>query len=145
MFQERWTLPLFSSVIPSCCPHLLSCLNATVYWVVSGKRGFPGGSLIQRICLQCRSCRFELWVEKIPPRRAWQLTVVFLPGNPMNRGAWKATVHATEHAHMWTGSRTGKPWQDSHVLERKSPKPHLLLTLNSERLPEATWKPLPLY
>ena len=32
---------------------------------------------------QCRShrrCRFNLWVRKIPWRRKWQLTPVFLPG-----------------------------------------------------------------
>ena len=26
-------------------------------------------------------------------RRKWQPTPVFLPGNPMDRGAWQATVH----------------------------------------------------
>ena len=30
---------------------------------------------------------------KIPWRRKWQLTPVFLPGNSMDRGAWWATVH----------------------------------------------------
>ena len=36
-----------------------------------------------RICLQCRRrsrCRFSPWVGKIPWRRRWQLTLVFLPG-----------------------------------------------------------------
>ena len=28
-----------------------------------------------------------------PWRRKWQPIPVFLPGNPMDRGAWKATVH----------------------------------------------------
>ena len=27
-----------------------------------------------------RSCRFDPWVQKIPWRRAWQLTPAFLPG-----------------------------------------------------------------
>ena len=27
-----------------------------------------------------RSCRFNPWVQKIPWRRAWQLTAAFLPG-----------------------------------------------------------------
>ena len=34
----------------------------------------------------------ETWVGKIPWRRQWQLTPVFLPGNPMDRGAWRAIV-----------------------------------------------------
>ena len=44
--------------------------------------GFPGGSVV-KICLQCKSprrCRFYPWVRKIPWRRAWQPTPVFLPG-----------------------------------------------------------------
>ena len=44
-----------------------------------------------RIC-QCRRCRFGLYVGKIPWRRKWQPTPFFL-GNPIVRGAWKATVH----------------------------------------------------
>ena len=36
--------------------------------------------------------RFLGWEE--PWRRAWQPTPVFLPGeSPMDRGAWRATVH----------------------------------------------------
>ena len=50
-------------------------------------------TLQQRICLQCRRCRFDPWVRKIPWRRAWQPTPVFLPGESMNRRAWQATVH----------------------------------------------------
>ena len=35
-----------------------------------------------------------LWVGKIPWRRAWQPTPVFLPGTiPMDRGIWRTTVH----------------------------------------------------
>ena len=57
-------------------------------------------------CLQCRSREFHPWVGKIPWRRKWQLLPVFLPWtenrdslgslaieNPMDRGAWGATVH----------------------------------------------------
>ena len=29
---------------------------------------------------QCRGLGFDLWVEKIPWRRKWQPTLVFLPG-----------------------------------------------------------------
>ena len=35
-----------------------------------------------RICLWCRRCGFDSWVGKIPWRRAWQPTPVFLPGEP---------------------------------------------------------------
>ena len=34
----------------------------------------------ERVRLQCRRCGFAPWVGKIPWRRAWQPTAVFLPG-----------------------------------------------------------------
>ena len=36
---------------------------------------------------------FDPWVRKIPWRRPWQPTPVFLPENSMDRGAWQAIVH----------------------------------------------------
>ena len=33
--------------------------------------------------------RFNPWVRKIPWRKAWQPTPVFLPGESMDRGAWQ--------------------------------------------------------
>ena len=38
---------------------------------------FPGGK--EPVC-QCKRCGFESWVRKIPWRRKWQSTPVFLPG-----------------------------------------------------------------
>ena len=35
---------------------------------------------MQRICLQCRRPRFKPWVGRIPWRREWQPTPIFLPG-----------------------------------------------------------------
>ena len=43
----------------------------------------PGGSDGKKICLQYRRCRgheFSSWVGKIPWRREWLPTPVFLPG-----------------------------------------------------------------
>jgi len=34
----------------------------------------------KRIYLQCRRPRFDSWVGKVPWRRKWQPTPVFLPG-----------------------------------------------------------------
>ena len=36
---------------------------------------------------------YDPWVGKIPWRRAWQPTPVFLLEDSMDRGAWRATVH----------------------------------------------------
>ena len=44
---------------------------------------FPGGSSGKEPICQCRKIKrhkFDPWVEKIPWRRAWQSTPVFLPG-----------------------------------------------------------------
>jgi len=41
--------------------------------------GFPGGS-DGRVCLQCRRPEFDPWVRKIPWRKKWQPTPVFLSG-----------------------------------------------------------------
>ena len=46
--------------------------------------GYPlqyswGFLVAQRICLQCRRPEFDPWVGKMPCRRAWQPTPVFLP------------------------------------------------------------------
>ena len=42
-------------------------------------KGFPGGSEV-RVHLQCRRSGFDPWGGKIPWRREWQPTPVFLPG-----------------------------------------------------------------
>ena len=50
-----------------------------------GKLDFLGGSVVKNLPamqehLQCRRHRFNPWVGKIPWRRKWQPTPVFLPG-----------------------------------------------------------------
>ena len=45
--------------------------------------GFPGGAQGKESASQCRRCRrswFRAWVGKIPWRRKWKPTPVFLPG-----------------------------------------------------------------
>ena len=56
------------------------------------KQGFPGGSAVKNPpAMQER--QFDLWVGKVPWSRKWQPTPLFLLGNPMDRGAWWATIH----------------------------------------------------
>ena len=63
--------------------------------------GFPGGAGGKEPTCQCKRCGFDPWVEKIPWRRAWQPTPVFLPGeNSLDRGARQATIHRV--AKNWT-------------------------------------------
>ena len=45
--------------------------------------GFPGGAVGKEVACRCRTPKrqeFDPWVGKIPWRRKWQLTPVFLPG-----------------------------------------------------------------
>ena len=65
-------------------------------------KGFPGGS-DREDCLQCGRPGFDLQIWKIPWRREWQPAPLFFfflfslqyscLENPMDRGAWWATVH----------------------------------------------------
>ena len=53
------------------------------------------------LCRRHKRRGFDSWVGKIPWRRAWQPTAVFLLENPMDGGAWWATVCGV--AKSWTG------------------------------------------
>ena len=53
-----------------------------VSWSLRYTRGFPGGISGKELACQCRRCKrhgFDPWVRKIPSRRPWQPTPVFLP------------------------------------------------------------------
>ena len=57
--------------------------------------GFPRGTSGKEPTCQCRRhkrFRFNPWVGKIPRRRAWQPTLLFLLQNPKDRGALQAIV-----------------------------------------------------
>ena len=46
-------------------------------------QGFPGGASGKNLAYQCRCCkrcRFDICVRKIPQRKKWQPTPLFLPG-----------------------------------------------------------------
>ena len=64
------------------------------------RMGFPDStSGKKKPTCQCRRWKrlgFNTWVGKIPWRRAWQLTPVFLPGESHERGAWQATAHRVQ-------------------------------------------------
>ena len=57
---------------------------------------------------RCKRCGFHPWVGKIPWRRKWQPTPVFLPGESHGQSGWAdySPQHCkesdtTEHTHMW--------------------------------------------
>ena len=49
------------------------------------KKGLPTYISGKESACRCRRCRFHPWVRKIPWRRKWQPTPVFLPGKPLGR------------------------------------------------------------
>ena len=57
-------------------------------------KGFPGGSSGKESTCQSKICEFNLGVRKIPWRRAWQPLQYSCLENPIDRGAWWATVHS---------------------------------------------------
>ena len=63
-------------------PMWLSWITALPWWL----------SVKESTC-QCRRGGFEPWVGKIPWRRKWQPTLVFLPGTSHGQGAWQVTAH----------------------------------------------------
>ena len=66
--------------------------------------GFPGGSEVKIFCFQCGRPGFDPWVGKIPWRRKWQPTPVFLPGE----------------SHGWSSLVDPSPWcrKESDMTER---------------------------
>ena len=75
------------------------------FWgVLQRKLGFPGSTSDKKHNCQCRRHErrgFSPWVAKIPWRRAWQPTLVFLLGNPWTERAWWATVHRVAKSRTW--------------------------------------------
>ena len=58
-------------------------------------RGFPGeasGKEPACQCRRCQRCRFTPWIRKVPWEGTNSLQYSYLE-NPMDRGAWRATVH----------------------------------------------------
>ena len=93
--------------------------------------GFPGGARGKESICQCRRLRkreFDLWIGKIPWRRKWQPTPVFLPGKSMDRGAWLATVHAVTKSWTWLSMSINykQPRVAASVKREISPLFHLL-------------------
>ena len=133
--QWEW-LPAFCTL--RYCKSLLHCLSwvhgqgralkvpsALVPWFNSdwedpseylsgiGLPWWPGGK--ESTC-QCRRCAFDPWSGKIPWRREWQPTPVFLPGEPWSLVGYSPWSHkvwndlATEQQRFANGDRpSGTP------------------------------------
>ena len=58
---------------------LLSAHESVLYIIMNTNLAFPGGSVIKESTYQCKRCRLDPWVGKLPWRTGWQPTSVFLP------------------------------------------------------------------
>ena len=68
-------------------------------------KGFPGGASGKKKP-SCQYRRLKVtWVwslgQEDPWKRKWQPTPVFLPGDSMGRGPWRATVHRVAKSWIW--------------------------------------------
>ena len=66
--------------------------------------GFPGGSVVKNPPANIR-LRFNAWVWKIPWRRKWQSTPVFLPGKSL----WTEEPGGLQYVGSWESDLTQKP------------------------------------
>ena len=79
--------------LPGTC--ILKIEDASVYLLPRWLHGKESACQRRR----CRTQEFDPWVRKTHWRRKWQPVPVFLPGNPMDRGVWLATVHEVAESH----------------------------------------------
>ena len=81
------------------------------------------------LCLQCRRPRFDPWVRKIPWRREWQPTSVFLLGDFHGQRSLTGYIPCSHKESDTTEQSTHRQFQDSLVLRTQSLFLALLHTL----------------
>ena len=64
---------------------------------------------------QCRRCRFDPWVKKIPWRRKWQPTPAFLPVKPHGQRS-PAGSSPWDHKRIATKQHVGTYIQDPNLV-----------------------------
>ena len=93
-----WLCRLANTYFVLCDSYM--CLR---YYVIIVSTGFLGGASGKESACQCRRHGFDPWVGKIPWRRKWQPTPVFLPGkSPGQRNVVSYSP--------WACKRVGHDW-----------------------------------
>ena len=85
------------------------CPNSHDWIMIRLEICFPGCTSGKEPACQCRRHerhKLDPWVRKIPWSRKWQLIPVFLPGNPMDRGAGGLQSMGSQ--------RVGHDWATEH-------------------------------
>ena len=78
--QDEMYIHIFSSGEAGQKMEMWKYLQQLILLTIICQVGFPGGSDSKKSTCPCRRPRFDPWVGKIPWRREWQPTLVFLPG-----------------------------------------------------------------
>ena len=98
---QSWMLPLVGPIPcllsntphpPFLLAHHFCCPQGVVYSSYLGALGLPrwhSGKEPSCQCKRYKKLKFDPWVRKIPWRKAWQPTPVFLPGEPQG---WRSLV-----------------------------------------------------
>ena len=90
--------------------------SLVAYWAPTDVGLLPWQLRRQSVCLQFGRPRFDPWVRKIPWRRKWQSTAVFLPGKShgfrslVGYSPWGRRV-----GHDWVTSLSLSPTQRVHL------------------------------
>ena len=91
----------------------------TIFKMVMGTEGLPLWLSGKESTCQCRRCGIDPWVGKIPWRRKWHPLEYSCLGNPMDRGAWQATVRKVTKSRTWPSERAGREWNWHFVAENQ--------------------------
>ena len=99
-------------VVAVCMFRLKSHHSAVIYLSL----GFPGGSVGKILVCSAEDTRdmgFDSWIRKIPQRRAWQTTPVFLPGESQGQRSLAG------YSPLVAKSQTGLKWLNTaqHIFE----------------------------
>ena len=92
--HQPWTLRLDSSSQNSISINTKSL-------ILCHHLGLPRWHNGKESACQCSRCGFHLWVRKIPWRRKWQPTPVFVLGKLHGQRSWRATVHSVTKSWTW--------------------------------------------
>ena len=130
--------------------HLQALLHGPNKAPIGRTRDFPGGSMVKESACQCRRHRFDPWVKKIPQRKKWQPSPVFLPGkSPGQRILVDYSPWSCKKSDMteYTCTQTGNTRAGRERGKRLPPTVHLehsLQTLDPSYLPVSTEAEMPM-
>ena len=110
------------------CHYIVQLFLVYFWWLLIYLLGFPSGSAVKNPPAMQELQEMQGWSlgQEDPWRRKWPPTPVFLSGDPMDRGAWRATVHrvtkreteATKHEHNIPSIKNQAGWAQWNLDQR---------------------------